>query len=105
MMVAGLTAVTIGVGLLMANAMLFELPPPGAGDVTVTCAVPATVTSDACNVACNCVALTNVVGRALPFHNTVDDEVNPEPFTVSVVTAVPMVADAGDSVVTAGTAF
>ena len=103
--VAGVTAVTIGAGLLMANATLFDVPPPGAGDVTVTCAVPAAAMSDACNVACNCVALTKVVGRALPFHITVDDEMKPEPLTVSVVTELPRVALAGDSVVTEGVAL
>ena len=55
--------------------------------------------------ACNCVALTNVVGREDPFHRTTDEETKPVPFTVSVNAALPAYADAGDREVTTGGGF
>ena len=45
-----------------------EVPPPGAGVKTVTCAVPIAAMSLARMDACNCVEFTNVVARVAPFH-------------------------------------
>ena len=86
----------------MVNAALLEVPPPGAGLNTVTCAVPAVVMSAAVIAACNCVALTNVVVRFVPFQLTTDPLRNPVPFTVTVKAAVPAVALDGDSELTVG---
>ena len=46
--------------------------------------------------ACNCVALTNVVVRLVPFQLTTDPLRNPVPFTVRVKAAVPAVALDGE---------
>jgi hypothetical protein len=46
-----------GFGALIVNAALPEVPPPGAGLVTVTCPVPAAAMSAAWIAAVTCVAL------------------------------------------------
>jgi len=51
----------------MVNVCPEEVPPPGAGFVTVTVAVPAEAISAAVIEAVNVVALTNVVVFAEPF--------------------------------------
>src|SRR5882762_1402711 len=89
----------------MVKAELPDVPPPGAGLNTVTCVVPAMAMSAAVMPACNCVALTNVVVRFVPFQLTTEPLRNPVPFTVSVNAAVPAVAFAGDSELIAGTGF
>jgi hypothetical protein len=47
--------------------------------------------------AVSCVALTNVVGRAEPFHCTVAPERKPVPFTVSVKAALPPATEPGSN--------
>jgi len=79
-----------------------DVPPPGAGLVTVTCPVPAAAMSAAVIAAVNCVALTYVVVRLDPFQFTTEPLMNPVPATVSVKAAVPAVALAGDSVLIVG---
>ena len=49
-----------------------DVPPPGAGENTVTCALPAVAMSAAGMAALNCVALTTVVVRSVPFQRTLD---------------------------------
>ena len=84
----GCSEVSTGTGLLatslMAKARLFEVPPPGAGLVTVTSAEPVLTISSARMVAVTCVELTNVVARALPLKFTTAPETKPVPFTVRV---------------------
>lgn len=58
--------------MLMVNVEADDVPPPGVGFKTVTCAVPALAMSAAVIAACNCVELTKVVGRAVWFHCTVE---------------------------------
>jgi hypothetical protein len=94
-----------GFAALIVNAELPDVPPPGAGLVTVTCPVPAVAMSAAWIAAVNCVALTYVVVRLDPFHFTTDPVTNPVPVTVNVNAAVPAVALDGDSVLTVGTGF
>ncbi len=65
--------------------------------LTVTCAVPAAATSVARIAAVSCVALTNVVVRADPFHCTTAPDLKFCPFTVSVNAAEPAVVEAGAS--------
>src|SRR5204863_581635 len=61
-----------------------EMPPPGPGLVTATCAVPGFTMSAAVTAACTCVPLTNVVVRFDPFNLTCELDTNPVPCTVSV---------------------
>src|ERR1035437_9012611 len=63
---------------------------------TVTLAVPTLAISAALICARSSVVLTNVVPRALPFHCTVDEELNPVPMTVSTNAGLPMATDTGD---------
>jgi hypothetical protein len=91
-----------GFAALMVNAAVPDVPPPGAGLVTVTCPVPAAAMSAAVIAAVNCVALTYVVVRLDPFQFTTEPLMNPVPATVSVKAAVPAVALAGDSVLIVG---
>jgi pectin methylesterase-like acyl-CoA thioesterase len=102
---AGDTDTTLGTGFAIVNARSPEAPPPGAGVHTDTCAVPAAATSGAAIAACNCVPLTNVVGRVAPFHRTTDALANPLPVTVTVNAAAPAVTLAGDTDSTLGTGF
>jgi len=89
----------------MTNAALPDVPPPGAGLVTVTCPVPTVAMSAAVIAAVNCVALTYVVVRLDPFQFTTDPLMNPVPVTVSVNAPVPAVALVGDSMLIVGTAL
>ena len=104
---AGDSELIVGTGLaaLMVNAVLPDVPPPGAGLNTVTWPVPAVAMSAAVIAACNCVALTNVVVRLAPFQFSIDPEMKPVPFTVRVNAAPPAVALAGDSELIVGTGF
>jgi hypothetical protein len=67
----------------------FDVPPPGAGLVTVTEAVCAAATSAALMVAVNCELETKVVTRGLPSQFTVDPGTKPVPFTVTVKPPLP----------------
>jgi hypothetical protein len=76
---------------------VFEVPPPGAGLVTVTAAVPAEVIAAAGMAAVNRVELTNVVVRAPPAKLTTEAETKFVPLTVSVKpAALPATALVGE---------
>jgi hypothetical protein len=79
------------------------VPPPGTGFVTVAFRVPAVAISAAVTGIVTCVALTNVVVRAVPLNVTTDVETKLVPFTVNVNAAPPAVALVGESEVIAGT--
>jgi len=98
----GATAVNAGAGFSIVNVTEFELPPPGEGLETVICDTAALARFVEDRFACNCVALTNVVGSALPFHRTTEDAMKPLPVRVTVVAEAPTVTEAGFSVVTNG---
>jgi hypothetical protein len=83
--------------LLIVKVWAFDVPPLGAGFVTVTLAVPAVAISAARIAAVTCVLLTNVVVRLAPLNWTVAPLTKPVPFTVSVKAALPAVALAGES--------
>ena len=107
--VAPVTAVVMfGVnvgGELTVNVSGAEVPPPGAGVKTVTCAVPrAAMSSDPID-ACNCVALTKVVGRLAPFQRTMEDDMNLLPVTASVNAVPPTAACEGESALAIGAGF
>jgi hypothetical protein len=103
-MLAGEYDATVGCGLLTAKPTEFDVPPPGEGELTVICAVPAVVKSDCGMLAWSCVELMNVVARAAPFHNTVDEDRKPVPFTVTLVVEAPTTIPVGvtDEIVGAG---
>jgi len=88
--------------VLIVNDRLPDVPPPGAGFVTVTVAIPAAAISAAVIAAVNCVALTNVVVLAAPLNFTTDVETNPVPLTVRVKAAPPAVALVGEREVAVG---
>ena len=78
------------------------MPPPGAGFVTATLAVPAVAISAAAIAAVSWVALTNVVVFDTPLKVTADVATNPVPFTVRVNAAPPAVALVGEIEATVG---
>ena len=58
-------------------------------------ATPEALISDAITVSVNWVGLTNVVVLDVPFHNTVEADVKPLPFTVKTVPVDPATTMAG----------
>ena len=98
-------AIEVSVGpetALIVNDRLPEVPPPGAGLVTVTVAVPAVAISAAVIAAVNFVALTNVVVLEAPLNFTTDVDTKPVPLTVRVKAAPPAVALVGEREVAVG---
>src|SRR5258706_445501 len=79
-----------------------DRPPPGAGLLTLIWAVPAATRSEAGIVAWSWVSEMNCVGRALPFHITVEALLKPLPLTITVVAAPPGGEADGVSHVTIG---
>jgi hypothetical protein len=82
--VVGETEVTVGNGLLIANVVAGDVPPPGVGLVTVMDALPAVAISAAVIVAVTCPPLTNVVARGLPLKFTTEVEIRLVPLTMRV---------------------
>ena len=68
----------------MLNSRALETPPPGAGLSTVMEAEPWLAISAALICALNCVTLTKVVMRAVPFHCTTEPFTKLLPVTVKV---------------------
>ena len=87
---------------LIVKDRLPDVPPPGAGLVTVTVAVPAVAISAAVMAAVSCVALTNVVVLAAPLNFTTDVDTKPVPLTVRMKAAPPAVALVGEREVAVG---
>ena len=81
---------------LMVNDRVPDVPPPGAGLVTVTVAVPAVAIAAAVIAAANCVALTKVVVLVAPLNFTTDVDTKAVPLTVRVKAAPPAVALVGE---------
>src|SRR5688572_291704 len=67
----------------MVNTIAFDVPPPGAGLCTLTCAVPATEKSLTGIDASRIVVLISRVVRSAPFQRTIENALNPEPITRS----------------------
>jgi hypothetical protein len=101
----GESDVIVGAGLFTVKFDAVEVPPPGAGLVTVTGNVPAVAMAVAGIAAVTCVELTNVVVAAVPLKFTTEVLMKPVPFTVRVKAAPPAVALEGDSEVMVGTGF
>lgn len=83
----------------MATERTFELPPPGLGLKTVICDCPGedSAKSLAGIAAFNCVLLTNVVGREVPFHKITELDTKLEPVPRSVNAAPPTTTVAGET--------
>jgi hypothetical protein len=79
-----------------------EVPPPGAGLVTVTASTPVEVKLEAATAAVNCVELTNVVVGAAPPKLTIEAATKFVPFIVSVKAAPPATALFGELAVIVG---
>jgi hypothetical protein len=105
LIVLGVIEVRFGCGLFTENVTAFDVPPPGAGFVTVTEGLPAATTSPARIAAVTWVEFTNVVARAAPPKFTTDVFKKFVPFTVRVNAPEPAMTFAGASVVTVGTGF
>ena len=82
-----------------------EVPPPGAGLVTVTASVPVETTLAAGMAAVNCVELTNVVAGADPPKVTIEAATKFVPLIVSVKAAPPTKAPLGETEVIVGVGF
>src|SRR5262249_60476021 len=81
----------------MAKFTAFEVPPPGAGLVTVTDAVPAFAILAAGTVTVSCVLLTKrVLFRAVPFQLTAEPLTKFVPLTVKLNCDPPAVALLGE---------
>jgi len=73
----------------MAKAIALEVPPPGAGLITVTADAPVETMLEAGMAAINCVELMNVVAGADPPKLTVEDATKFVPAIASVKAAPP----------------
>jgi len=80
----------------------FEIPPPGAGLVTVTGTVPSEATASAGMAAVNCVELTTVVAGVVPPKLTTEAATKFVPLTVRMKPAPPAVALIGEIVAIVG---
>jgi hypothetical protein len=89
-----------GRGGSMVKERLFEMAPPGLA--TVTAAERAKLDRLAGTKAVTCEALTKVVERGTPFHNTVEPETKLIPLTVRVKVAMPSAAALGLRLVMVG---
>ena len=86
----------------MVKIIALEVPPPGAGLVTVTAGVPAEAMLAAGMAAVNCVELTKVVASADPPKLTIEAATKFVPLIVSVKAALPATALFGEIVVIVG---
>jgi hypothetical protein len=92
------------VSLLIAKLTISEVPPPGAGLVTITAAVPAEAMAAAGMAAVSCVELTNVVTGAVTPKLIVETATKLVPLIVSVKpAALPATALVGEIAVIVGT--
>lgn len=94
----GDNALMVGTGLegaLTTKLIATEVPPPGAGLITVTFALPALTRSKGGTVAWSRVLETSVVVSAAPFHAMADPLTNPVPVADSMSPALPATADVG----------
>jgi len=92
-----------GLVLVMFSVDTPDVPPPGAGVLTVTLALPLAATLEAGTDALSLASLTKVVVRAAPFQFTLEDDTKPLPSTDSVNAALPAVTLAGASAEIVGT--
>ena len=79
-----------------------EVPPPGAGFVTVTASIPVEATLEGRMAAVNCVELTNVVGGVAPPKLTIEAATKLVPLIVSLKAAPSATAVSGEIAVIVG---
>lgn len=101
-LLAGEMLVVVGATLFAVNTCALEVPPPGAGFITVMLNVPAVVRSLAGMEAVTCVELTKVVVRAEPAKFTTELLMKFVPFTVKVKAASPTFLLVGKMLVVVG---
>lgn len=101
----GLMLVTVGVGLFTVKLVGDEVPPPGAGLMTAKFATIALDKSLAGIFALSDVADPKLVAIGIPFHSTVEAEMNPDPVTVMVVSAEPTTVEEGLTLAMLGLGF
>ena len=87
-------------GVTTVKLTAFDVVPPGL--VTVTLKLPAMAMSEARMAAVSCIALTNVVARALPLKLTLEPLRKFVPFTVKVRAGPPAMALVGEILVIVG---
>jgi hypothetical protein len=95
---AGDSTLAVGAGFegaLIVKVCEPDVPPPGAGFTIVTLGVPALAKSLEGTCAVRLVLEVKVVARAVPFHSTTEEDMNPVPVAVRVVAAAPAVAVVG----------
>lgn len=93
----GLSKLMVGpVPALTVKSIAFEVPPAGAGFVTVTADVPTEAMLEAGMAAVNCDVLTNVAVVATPPKLTIDDAMKFVPLIVRVKAGPPATAVFGD---------
>lgn len=92
----GLSDVSPGTGFVTYKDAIFELPPFGAGLITITCTVPAVATSAGLIVVLSEVGVP-LAARIVPFTDTSDCETKFVPLIVSVNALLPAVTPEGDS--------
>jgi hypothetical protein len=88
--------------LVTVKLIAVDVPPPGAGLVTVTASMPVEAMAAAGMAAVNCVELTNVVGIAAPPKLTIEAATKLVPLIVSVKAAPPATTVFGEIVVIVG---
>jgi hypothetical protein len=86
----------------MVKFIALEVPPPGAGLVTVTAVVPVEAMLVAGMAAVSCVELMNVVAGAEPPKLTIEPATKFVPLIVSVKAAAPATALFGEILVIVG---
>jgi hypothetical protein len=96
------TPVIVGTGGVTVSGVLPLVDPPGPGLLTVREPTLAFCRSAAIKTTCNVVALTKVVVRADPFHNTTELASKPVPMS-AMVAAAPAATSLGEIDVTTGT--
>jgi hypothetical protein len=93
---------TVSIGPVTVSVALFEVPPPGAGVLTVIVCVAPDVKSDEGSVVRSSVAETNVVDRATPLTRMLELLVKFVPAAVSSVAPEPCGTDVGEIDVSVG---
>ncbi|HXN98982.1 MAG TPA: hypothetical protein VN881_07905 [Candidatus Acidoferrales bacterium] len=91
--------------LVTGKSIAFEVPPPGAGLVTVTAGVPVEATLEAGMVAVNCVELTKKVAAADPPKLILEAATKFVPLIVSPKLALPATVPVGEIEVIVGVGF
>lgn len=90
------------VALVMVKFTAFDVPPPGAGLVTVTADAPVDEMAAAGMAAVNCVELTNVVVGEVPPKLTIEAAMKFVPVMVSMKAAPPAAEVFGEIAVIVG---